>query len=224
MNFGPLSPVQASQAAHTRFAWQVGPTCQRRPTSVLSPSLPLSARWGRIVGAGSFAHAPTPSLCLVGPLCQRWPSVRVRALASSRTPPVSHLPFPNLQSAHPVVDTPTSHISRPLPPRVRPLLEPALTHPTPRAWLQLNPIWSQPSDGGLASLIRPLSHALQLSPASQSASPLGRWLPWPTYQPALASAGARSLGSNPGSWFVIARSRSAETRSRGKLVKRPPAF
>jgi hypothetical protein len=69
-----------------------------------SPSLPPAAPWGRLVGVSSFAHTLAPSLYPVGPLCQRWPSVRIRALAGSRTPPVSLLPFPNLAPAHPVVD------------------------------------------------------------------------------------------------------------------------
>jgi hypothetical protein len=39
----------------------------------------------------------------------------VFALAGSRTPPVSLLPFPNLPLVHSIVDAPTSRVSRPLP-------------------------------------------------------------------------------------------------------------
>jgi hypothetical protein len=63
----------------------------------------------------------------MGPPCQHRLPVREFTLAVPRTPPVSHLPFPNLTSAHSAVDAPTSRVSQPLPSRVQPPFELAPT-------------------------------------------------------------------------------------------------
>jgi hypothetical protein len=85
---------------------------------------------GLAFGADSFARAPAPSRCPVGPPYQRWLLVREFILVGPRTPPVSHLPFPNLP---PAPRRGRAHVSRfsATPPRVRPPFEPALTHSLP---------------------------------------------------------------------------------------------
>jgi hypothetical protein len=90
----------------------VGPTYQRRPrTRSLPLPLPLPG--------GTGLSAPILSRTRSFPLSVRWArSISVDrpfALAGSRTPPVSHLPFTNLPPALSAVDMPTTRISRPLP-------------------------------------------------------------------------------------------------------------
>jgi hypothetical protein len=72
----------------------------------------------------------------------------------------------------------------------------------------------------------PLTRAVQLGPTSKFASHLGRWLPWPTCQPALVPARvrARTLRSNPSRWSVITRSRSTYTPSHGSFDKKTLGF
>jgi hypothetical protein len=92
------------------------------------------------------------------------------------------------------------------------------------AWLLLNSTRSQPFDLDLAAWIRALARVLQLGPASQAASPLGHRRPWPTCQPAIAPASARSLRSNPGRGSMIVWSRSADTPSHGRFAKKALGF
>jgi hypothetical protein len=95
----------------------------RAHTLSLSPS---HCSVGPDCRAGFLARTPILSRCSVGPPCQRRPPIREFALAGPQTPPVSHLPFPNLPPTISVVDTPTLRVSA-TPPRAR-LLSVARTH------------------------------------------------------------------------------------------------
>jgi hypothetical protein len=134
-NFSPAQP-----APRARFAWQVGPTCQRHPTPARSRSLcPLGSTCrrqlpsrapqslfvlrARLVSAVNRTpvHSLSLSRCAVGPFCQlrlprnrRWPTFA----HPSWRPPTSLAHTPQLLfEPPPHTLSPLSHFahSRPLP-------------------------------------------------------------------------------------------------------------
>jgi hypothetical protein len=71
--------------------WQADPACQRHPARALSPSLPLAARWGRLVGA-SFLRARAHSLSiprasLVNSAARLWRNCPNYSNLSAQVPP-----------------------------------------------------------------------------------------------------------------------------------------
>jgi hypothetical protein len=134
---GKPNSVHLAQSSPTRPRVRLlrltgGTRLSTSATPARSPSLSL-CRWGQLVDTDSFARAPAPSRYPVGPPYQRGLPIREFVLAGPRTPPVSHLPFPNLPPVHPAVDAPMSCVFRLLPHTFDLLLSPhPLTH-SPRS-------------------------------------------------------------------------------------------
>jgi hypothetical protein len=176
--------------------------CSGAPESPLVVSKLPTPLISRLVPCCLRNRSPKLSCAAVGPLglkpCNLVPLCRCRAHGwVRRVTPCSPEPFPSALDPHSgrvLASGETSPRSRAAPPRAFRQPQPELAMRSQASiwdltvWLLFNLTRSQPSDSDLVARIRTLARNLQLDPAGQPASYLGRWHPWPACQPSLVSA------------------------------------